>query len=41
MNIAQNTKKRSEKKHLKDIKIFLKREKTEDKKGPREISKFY
>ena len=39
-NIMKNTKKSSKKKHAKDIKIFLKKEKKNGKKGPRKISKF-
>ena len=38
-NIIKNTKKDSEKKHMRDIKIFLKKKKTKAKKGLRKILK--
>ena len=37
----QKTQKDSENKHVKDIKIFLQKEKIEAKKDSRKISKFY
>ena len=39
MNIIKNTKKDSKKKHMEDIKIFLKKRKIKDKKIPRQIRK--
>ena len=40
-NYYQKHKKDPEKKHAKNIKIFLKKKKTKGKKGSRNISKFY
>ena len=41
MTIFKNTKKESKKKHEKNIKIFLKKKKTKDEVGPRQISKSF
>ena len=38
-NYYQKTNKSSEKKHVKDIKIFLRKKRQKVKKGPRQISK--
>ena len=40
MNINKRTKKDVEKKNTKDIKIFLKKKKTKNEKGPVKIWKF-
>ena len=40
-NIIKNTKKDSEKKHVKHIKIFVKKKRPKTKKSPREIPKCY
>ena len=40
-NYYQKTKKSFEKKHVKDIKIFVNKKRQKVKKGPRKISKFY
>ena len=39
--MIKNTNKSSEKKHVKDIKILLKKKKTKGEKKPRKISKFF
>ena len=41
INYIKNTKKNCKKKHMKDIKIFLKKKKTKDEKSPRNISKSF